>query len=116
MPLLDVVLLKKQLRLDADDTAEDELLEVYLGAAEQAAANYIGRQLYPAGELVPEGDSYGLTLDNKAVVAAILMHAAQMYENRETVVTGITASEVPMAYAHLLGPYRILYPELGAYS
>lgn len=115
MPLLDVVLLKKQLRLDADDTAEDELLEVYLGAAEQAAANYIGRQLYPAGELVPEGDSYGLTLDNKAVVAAILMHAAQMYENRETVVTGITGitvSEVPMAYAHLLGPYRILYPEL----
>ena len=96
MPLLDVVLLKKQLRLDADDTAEDELLGIYLEAAEQAAANYIGRQLYPAGEAVPEGDSYGLTLDNKAVVAAILMHAAQMYENRETVVTGITVSEVPM--------------------
>ena len=112
MPLLDVVLLKKQLRLDADDTAEDELLEVYLGAAEQAAANYIGRQLYPAGELVPEGDSYGLTLDNKAVVAGILMHAGQLYENRETIITGTIVSEVPLAYAHLLGPYRILYPEL----
>ncbi|BDO09031.1 hypothetical protein KAM481_33070 [Aeromonas caviae] len=112
MPLLDVVLLKKQLRLDADDSAEDVLLGVYLGAAEQAAANYMGRQLYAAGETVPATDSYGLTLDNQAVVAAILMHAGQLYENRETIITGTIVSEVPMAYAHLLGPYRILYPEI----
>jgi len=112
VPLLDVVLLKKQLRLDADDSAEDELLGVYLGAAEQAAANYMGRQLYAAGETVPDADSYGLTLDNKAVVAGILMHAGQLYENRETIITGTIVSEVPLAYAHLLGPYRILYPEL----
>lgn len=112
MPLLDVVLLKKQLRLDADDSAEDVLLAVYLGAAEQAAANYMGRLLYAAGETVPDTDSYGLTLDNQAVVAAILMHAGQLYESRETVVTGVTVSEVPLAYAHLLGPYRILYPEI----
>jgi len=112
VPLLDVVLLKKQLRLDADDTAEDELLGVYLGAAEQAAANYMGRQLYAAGETVPDADSYGLTLDNQAVVAGILMHAGQLYENRETIITGTIVSEVPLAYAHLLGPYRILYPDI----
>ena len=91
MPLLDVVLLKKQLRLDADDTAEDELLEVY-GGRRTGRRQLHRPSALPSGELVPEGDSYGLTLDNKAVVAAILMHAAQMYENRETVVTGITVS------------------------
>lgn len=112
MPLIDLSLLKRQLRLDDTDTAEDQLLTAYLSAAEQAAANYMGRKIYAAGESVPDSDTYGVTLDNGSIVVAILMHAAQLYEARETVTVGVTITETPMAYQHLLGPFRILYPEM----
>jgi len=112
MALLNISLLKKQLRLDAGMTDEDELLAIYLGAAEVAASNYMGRTLYDKGEAIPDTDHYGISVDNPAITMAILMSAAQFYEYREPILTGTIVAELPLAYAHALGPYRILFPEL----
>lgn len=112
MALLNINLLKQQLRLDAGMSAEDELLELYLGAAEVAASNYMGRTIYAEGEAIPSTDPYGISISNPAVRLAVLMSAAQFYEYREPIVTGTNVAELPMAYAHALGPYRILFPEL----
>ena len=112
MALLNISLLKKQLRLDAGMTDEDELLELYLGAAEVAASNYMGRQLYANDEAIPATDHYGVSAKNPAVTLAILMSAALFYENREPIITGTIVAELPLAYSHALGPYRILFPEL----
>lgn len=112
MALLNISLLKKQLRLDAGMTDEDELLAIYLGAAEVAASNYMGRRLYAKDEDIPATDHYGISVTNPAIIMAILMSAAQFYEYREPIVTGTIVAELPLAYAHALGPYRILFPEL----
>ena len=112
MALLNISLLKKQLRLDAGMTDEDELLAIYLGAAEVAASNYMGRTIYAENEAIPSSDPYGISISNPAVSLAVLMSAAQFYEYREPIVTGTIVAELPMAYAHALGPYRILLPEL----
>ncbi|WP_324038342.1 head-tail connector protein [Aeromonas caviae] len=112
MALLNISLLKKQLRLDVGMSDEDELLELYLGAAEVAASNYMGRTLYASDEDIPDTDHYGISVKNPAVTLAILMSAAQFYENREPIITGTIVAELPLAYSHAIGPYRILFPEL----
>jgi hypothetical protein len=112
MALLNINLLKQQLRLDAGMSPEDELLELYLGAAEVAASNYMGRTIYAENEAIPSTDPYGISISNPVVRLAVLMSASQFYEHREPIVTGVTVAELPLAYAHALGPYRILFPEL----
>lgn len=114
MALLDISLLKRQLRLDPDDAdEEDELLALYLAAAETAASHYMGRTIYPKDASVPDDDVYGITLDVAPICVAILMSAALFYEQRLPVVLAGEPVEIPLAYHHLLGPYRILFPELG---
>lgn len=111
MPLLSITLLKKQLRLDADMTNEDDLLALYLGGAELAASNYMGRNLYADGAVIPETDPYGISIANPAITLAVLMSAAQFYEYREPILSGTIVAELPLAYAHAIGPYRVLFPE-----
>ncbi|MGN5115636.1 head-tail connector protein [Aeromonas sp. Y301-2] len=112
MALLNISLLKMQLKLDAGMQDEDELLELYLGAAEVAASNYMGRTLYASDADIPDTDHYGISVKNPAITMAILMSAAQFYEYREPIITGPIVAELPLAYSHALGPYRILFPEL----
>jgi len=113
--LLDVALLKKQLRLDDDQaTAEADLLTAYLAAAERQAGARLGRNLYAAPEDIPETDGYGIVLtDHPDVVLAVLLLASHYYNNREAV-TDAQLSEIPLGVGALLGPLTILYPELPA--
>jgi uncharacterized phiE125 gp8 family phage protein len=39
---------------------------------------------------------------------AIVMLAAHLYENRESIIIGVPAYEVPMGYESLLSPYRVV--------
>ncbi|MDD1150038.1 head-tail connector protein [Pseudomonas sp. TNT2022 ID357] len=50
--------------------------------------------------------AYGMVL-NPAIQAACLLKLGHLFANREEVVTGATAVELPMASQHLLMPYRI---------
>ncbi|MCF3155654.1 head-tail connector protein [Pseudomonas juntendi] len=50
--------------------------------------------------------AYGMVL-NPAIQAACLLKLGHLFANREEVVTGATATELPLASQHLLMPYRI---------
>lgn len=50
--------------------------------------------------------AYGMVL-NPAIQAACLLKLGHLFANREEVVTGSTAVELPLASQHLLMPFRI---------
>ncbi len=50
--------------------------------------------------------AYGMVL-NAEIQAACLLKLGHLFANREEVVTGDTATELPLASQHLLMPYRI---------
>lgn len=50
--------------------------------------------------------AYGMVL-NAQIQAACLLKLGHLFANREEVVTGATAVELPLASQHLLMPYRI---------
>ncbi|UVL59832.1 phage gp6-like head-tail connector protein [Pseudomonas sp. B21-032] len=50
--------------------------------------------------------AYGMVL-NPAIQAACLLKLGHLFANREEVVTGTIATELPLASQHLLMPYRI---------
>lgn len=50
--------------------------------------------------------AYGMVL-NAGIQAACLLKLGHLYANREEVVTGTIATELPLASQHLLMPYRI---------
>lgn len=50
--------------------------------------------------------AYGMVV-NPAIQAACLLKLGHLFANREEVVTGTTAAELPLASQHLLMPYRI---------
>ncbi|MCX2814923.1 MULTISPECIES: head-tail connector protein [unclassified Pseudomonas] len=50
--------------------------------------------------------AYGMVL-NPSIQAACLLKLGHLFANREEVVTGTIASELPLASQHLLMPYRI---------
>jgi len=51
-------------------------------------------------------DAYGILI-NPAITAACLLKLGHLFANREEVVTGIIATELPQASKSLLMPYRI---------
>lgn len=50
--------------------------------------------------------AYGIVV-NPAIQAACLLKLGHLFANREEVVTGTIATELPLASQHLLMPYRI---------
>lgn len=50
--------------------------------------------------------AYGMVI-NPAIQAACLLKLGHLFANREEVVTGTIAAELPLASQHLLMPYRI---------
>jgi hypothetical protein len=51
-------------------------------------------------------DEFGI-VTNKAIEAACLLKLGHLYANREEVVTGTIATELPLTSKSLLAPYRI---------
>lgn len=105
MQFLTLPQIKQQLRLDVDDTSEDEHLTLLGDVAEEAVATHLNRTLYIAE--VPDEDSTGRVI-NQPIRMAMLLMVGQLYENREASITGTIISEVPLAYSYLLERYRII--------
>jgi uncharacterized phage protein (predicted DNA packaging) len=95
---------KKHLRVDYAD--DDALITGYLAASEDVIANYLDRNLYAEGAAVPDGDADGIVMP-PAVRSAIYLLTGHLFENRESVVIGKTAIDLPMAVRFLLAPYRV---------
>lgn len=107
--LIDLPTAKLHLRIDGSD--EDVILALYIGAAEQSALDYIGRQVYAdadtlaAAVLAGTGGTSPIVV-NDAIKAAILLILGHLYANRENVATGFSVAELPMGARSLLQPCR----------
>lgn len=104
MQFLTIEQIKQQLRLDPDFTDEDDLLELYGTAAENAAIKTLNRELYP--DAVPDSDCTGMVIVDD-IKLAMLMTVSHWYKNRAPV-TPFEQSDIPLTYKFLLNPYRII--------
>jgi hypothetical protein len=41
------------------------------------------------------------------LIAAVLLTAGDLYENRESTIVGVSAQQVPLAAERLMDPYRV---------
>jgi hypothetical protein len=88
----------------------DAQLELYVGAAEQSAEDFLNRKVYAtAGELataVLDGSAgEEPILVNDAIRAAVLLITGHLFRNREDV-TGEATYQLPSGAHSLLWPHR----------
>lgn len=106
--MLELDIIKQQVRLDLDFDADDTLLDTYAGAAKRYVERYTDRKLYATtSEAGYADDPDALLLDDDITVAMLLL-IGHWYANRESVVTGTITAELPMAVHSFLWPHRRL--------
>ncbi|WP_354676489.1 head-tail connector protein [Citrobacter portucalensis] len=96
--------LRAQCRIDADDTAEDEMLLLYYGAARRMAENYINRKLYE--DMVPESDPDGLSIADDILLALMLL-VGHWFNSREEA-SDVAKMSIPFGFTSLLEPYQFI--------
>ncbi|MCF5044292.1 phage gp6-like head-tail connector protein [Pseudomonas sp. PA-7-1E] len=101
--MIDLPIVKAHLRVDHDD--EDALIEGYRDAALSAFETWTNRTLVdPEGTLPdPVGNALLMT---KAIKQGALMLIGHWYSDKESVVIGGVAVELPMATSALWKPHR----------
>ncbi len=92
MSIVSLALAKSHLKIDGN--AEDELIELYLDAAEAWLANYIGK---PLADLDP------LPADLKL---ALLKLAAFNFEQRSVASFGLAVTLTPLSVTSIADAYR----------
>lgn len=100
--LLDLATVKLHLRVTESD--EDALIDVYATAAEEFAMQFLGRTIY-ADATAQGADTAGIVI-NSAIQAALLLIVGHLFANREDVVVGVSATQLPNGAQYLLQPYR----------
>lgn len=95
----------------ADPEADATMVSLYLGAATDAAQDYLGRKLFAnQAELdaaVQAGNAGEMPMiATYAVKAAILLICAHLYTNREDVVVGAQSFAIPNGSRDFLRPHR----------
>lgn len=109
MPILTTAQAIDHCRADPD--ADALMVELYLGAATDAAQDYLGRRVFAdQAELdaaVADGKAGELPMvANHAIRAAILLICGHLFANREDVVVGLSAVALPHGSRDLLRPHR----------
>lgn len=97
---------RNHLRIDSDED-----VSVYVEAAETLAAEFLNRKVYGSQDDMDEAILDGTAGESPIVAdslirAAVLLIVGHLYANREDVVVGSSASELPMGSRYLLQPYR----------
>lgn len=108
MSLVDLEAAKLHLRVDDED--EDSLIQIYLDAAEQAAIDFLNRNVYADQEALDaaaEPPEALAMVVNAPIRAAVLLILGHLYANRENTVTGVSVQALPMGAHALLWPYRV---------
>lgn len=109
MPLLELPLVKKHLRIFHDD--EDAEVQIYLAAAETIVVAYLDRVVVAEGPLPePEDEDYDETaiVLNSSITAAILLMVGDLYEVREPDPKFNDGDAVlPKSIRMLLAPWRV---------
>lgn len=109
MPILTIQQAIEHCRADPD--ADAVMVELYLGAAIDAAQDYLGRKVYPDwDELIAAEDAGTAGVDPMVVTysikAAILLICGHLFANREDVVVGAQSFAMPNGSRDLLRPHR----------
>ena len=100
---------KKHLREDGADRDDDITLK--LSGAVQVALNYICRPLFAdqaAFDAASAADQAAGVIADDAIRAAILLILGHLDANREDVITGTIATDIPLGSRSLLAPYRAM--------
>lgn len=107
MAFLEPSLVRSHCRIDDDFTGDDNLLEIYTGAAARYVETWTRRKLYKTNDEPGFADDADRLLLNDDVRTAMLLLIGHWYANREAVNIGNITSAVPFAVEALLQPYRI---------
>lgn len=110
MPILALDMVKSHLRVTWAD--EDQLIGIYHAAAEGSAVSFLNRKVYQDEATMEAAKEAGTAGDDPMVAnaefhAAVLLTAGHLYVNREQVVLGVTAVDLPMGARDFLQPYRV---------
>lgn len=101
--MIDPAVVKAHLRVDHD--GEDELIQGYTDAALESFELWTQRKLVEEGQPLP--DPVGNTLIiTKSIRQGALLLIGHWFANREAVVMGVNAAELPMATQALWRPHR----------
>lgn len=103
MAKIDLAIAKLHLRIDADATEEDTLIDAWIKAAYLAIEGKIFRKVYDTGVIIPETDPSGVATD-EALNSAALLILGHLYVNREAVAPGQT-TPIPLGAEWLLDGY-----------
>ncbi|HEY3984632.1 head-tail connector protein [Cedecea sp.] len=98
--------IKGQLRLDADFTDEDALLDLLARAVQTRTETFLNRKLYAPDAGIPDTDPDGLNLPDDIRLGMMLL-VTHFYENRSTS-SEVEMAELPMSFNWLVGPYRYI--------
>lgn len=109
MSVISMALARAHLR-DPDD--EDDYLQLLIDSAEQSARDYLNRQVYADAQSLAEAIAAGVAgdkpmLSNAPFKSACLLILGHLYANREDVVIGTIATDLPRGSQALLTPYRV---------
>lgn len=109
MSVISMALARAHLR-DPDD--DDDYLQLLIDSAEQSAMDYLNRQVYADAQSLAEAIAAEVAgekpmLSNASFKSACLLILGHLYANREDVVTGTIATDLPRGSQALLTPYRV---------
>jgi hypothetical protein len=109
MSVISMALARAHLR-DPDD--DDDYLQLLIDSAEQSAMDYLNRQVYADAQSLAEAIAAGVAgekpmLSNAKFKSACLLILGHLYANREDVVIGTIATDLPRGSQALLTPYRV---------
>ncbi|WKL14254.1 head-tail connector protein [Comamonas testosteroni] len=109
MPILTTEQAIKHCRADPD--ADAVMVELYLGAAIDAAQDYLGRKVYADQDELDAAIAAGAAGEDPmvasfAIKAAMLLICGHLFANREDVVAGAQSFSMPNGSRDLLRPHR----------
>lgn len=99
--IVDITNLKKHLRVDFSD--DDALITSKIAAAQDHIERYLG---YKIEEEYPPAGSPPVSTVPPALVEAVCQLVGHWYENREAVIVGVSADELPLNVADIVREYR----------
>lgn len=101
--MLDLALVKQHLRVDGD--VEDLLIQDYIDAAISTFTTWTNRTLVAPGDPLPDPVGNAMLM-TKSVEQGARLLVGHWYANREAVVAGVSAVELPLGTQALWKPYR----------
>ncbi|PTA87460.1 hypothetical protein CWM66_26390 [Kosakonia sp. H7A] len=107
MEFIELSVVRKHCRIDDDFTGDDDLLEIFKGAAVRYVETWTRRKLYKDNTEPGFADDPDSLLLDDDIRTAMLLLIGHWYANREAVNISNITSEIPLATEALLQPHRI---------